>query len=62
LLRLSTKKELKIFDQLDHQSHAVNFVARTGLKLHQTYFDDPDIKYLSIENDKGELLKNFDRS
>ena len=59
MLRLSTKSELEIFDQLDHQSHAIGFVAKTGLKLHQRYFDDPDINYLSIENNKGELSGYF---
>jgi len=59
LLRLSTKSELATFDQLDRQNHAVNFVARTGLKLHETYFHDPNINYLSIENSKGELSGYF---
>jgi len=59
LLRLSTKSELEIFDHLDHQSHAVSFVAKTGLKLHQSYFNDPGINYLSIENDNGEFSGYF---
>ena len=59
MLRPSTKSELATFDQLDRQNHAVNFVARTGLKLHETYFDDPNIRYLSIENSMGELSGYF---
>jgi len=50
---------LEIFDRLDRQSHAENFVARTGLKMHQKYFHDPNVNYLSIENDKGELAGYF---
>ena len=59
MLRLSTKNELEVFDKLDNQAHASNFVAKTGLKLHQRYFDDPDITYLSIDNENGEFSGYF---
>jgi len=48
-----------VFDQLDHQEHATKFVAKTGLNTHQRYYDDPNIKYLSIENDQGDFSGYF---
>ena len=58
-LRLSTKEELEIFDEMDRQSHAINFVTQTGIKAHQKYYDEPNITYLSIENSGGELSGYF---
>jgi len=55
LLRPSSREELMLFDQLDQQSHASKFIVKTGLDLHQKYFDDPAIVYLSIDDIKGEL-------
>ena len=52
-LRLAKKEELEIFETLDRQEHARRFINKTGLKVHQTNFDDPDITYLSIENPHG---------
>ena len=58
-LRLSTKEELEIFDEMDRQNHAVNFVTQTGIEVHQKYYDDPDITYLSIVSSRGELSGYF---
>lgn len=59
MLRLSTVDELIFFDQLDLQSHAAKFVAKTGFDTHQEYFDDPNITYLSIDNDEGDVVGYF---
>jgi len=55
LLRLSSRKELEVFDDIDRQGHAVKFITQIGLKAHQTLFDEPNVIYLSIENENGEL-------
>ncbi len=54
-LRPSIREELEIFDEMDRQDHARNFVIQTGLETHQKYFNDPKITYLSIENSSGEF-------
>lgn len=54
-LRRSNKSELEIFDEIDHQDHASNFITQIGLKAHQNYFEEPNVIYLSIENDAKEL-------
>ena len=59
LLRPSSKNELVVFDQIDRQGHANYFITQIGLKAHQDFFDEPNITYLSIENDKGELVGYF---
>ncbi|MBT8083671.1 MAG: GNAT family N-acetyltransferase [Pseudomonadales bacterium] len=48
-----------IFDAMDRQDHASNFVNQTGLETHQKQFDDPNIIYLSIDNSSGELSGYF---
>lgn len=58
-LRLSTRGELEIFDRMDRQDHARNFVTQTGIEVHRKLYDDPDITYLSIENSRGELSGYF---
>lgn len=58
-LRPSIRGELGVFDEMDRQSHASNFVTQIGIKTHQEYFDDPNITYLSIENNRGEFLGYF---
>ena len=58
-LRLSKRDELEIFDEMDRQDHARNFVIQTGLETHQKYFRDPKITYLSIENRSGEFCGYF---
>ncbi len=44
-----------VFDEMDRQDHASNFVTQIGIEIHQKYFDDPNITYLSIEDNKGEF-------
>ena len=58
-LRLSTRDELEVFDALDRQIHASRYIISTGLKTHQKYFADPNITYLSIENNRGEFSGYF---
>ncbi|MEJ2177411.1 MAG: GNAT family N-acetyltransferase [Gammaproteobacteria bacterium] len=48
-----------IFDDMDRQDHACNFVTQIGLERHQEYFDDPDVTYLSIEDEGGEFSGYF---
>ena len=52
-LRPSTREELVIFDEMDRQNHASNFVAQIGIETHQKYYDDPNTTYLSIVNSNG---------
>lgn len=59
LLRPSRKNELVVFDQIDRQSHASNFITQVDLNAHRSYFDELNITYLSIENDEGELAGYF---
>ena len=58
-LRPSSRGELVIFDEMDRQDHASNFVDQIGLDIHKTYFDNPAITYLTIENRSGELAGYF---
>ena len=58
-LRPSESKELEVFDELDRQAHARNFIIQTGLESHQKNFLNPKITYLSIENSSGELCGYF---
>ena len=58
-LRQSKREELEIFDEMDRQDHARNFVIQTGLETHQEYFNDVRIIYLSIENTSGEFCGYF---
>ena len=58
-LRSSTREELVIFDEMDRQDHASNFVIQAGIETHQKYYDDPNITYLSIENSRGEFSGYF---
>jgi RimJ/RimL family protein N-acetyltransferase len=59
LLRQSTKEELALFHKLDQQSHAAQYVMKTGLKKHQQYFNDPNITYLTITSDEVKVLGYF---
>lgn len=59
MLRLSSKSELAQFDELDRQDHASSYVIPTALEKHVRYFDDPDITYLTIENNEGEFCGYF---
>jgi len=54
-LRQTTRDELEIFDAIDRQSHAIRFITQIGVKAHQDFFDDPNITYLTIVNEEGEL-------
>lgn len=58
-LRPSRKEELDIFDDMDRQAHARNFVVQTGIEKHRKYFNDPGIAYLSIEDASGEFCGYF---
>ncbi len=58
-LRLSSRSELEIFDQIDRQAHARKFITQIGIKAHHDLFDEPNITYLSIENSEGELSGYF---
>ena len=58
-LRPSTREELVVFDEMDRQNHASNFVTQIGIETHQKYYDDPNINYLSINNGKGEFSGYF---
>lgn len=58
-LRPSKREELEIFDEMERQDHAHNFVIQTGLETHQKNFSDSKITYLSIENGNGEFCGYF---
>ena len=58
-LRPSKREELEIFDEMDRQDHARNFVIQTGIEAHQRYFSDSGISYLSIINSSGEFCGYF---
>jgi hypothetical protein len=58
-LRPSTRGELAIFDEMDRQNHASNFVTQIGIETHQKYYDDPHVTYLSIANSEGEFSGYF---
>ena len=58
-LRPARADELEILDAMDRQDHASRFVIQTGIEQHRRNFDDPDITYLCIENDQGELCGYF---
>jgi RimJ/RimL family protein N-acetyltransferase len=58
-LRSSTRDELVVFDDMDRQDHACDFITQIGLERHREYFDDPNVSYLSIENDRGEFSGYF---
>jgi RimJ/RimL family protein N-acetyltransferase len=58
-LRPSTREELEVFDAMDRQAHARNFVIQTGMTTHLENFGNPDITYLSIENGDGEFCGYF---
>ena len=59
VLRQSLRNELPIFDEIDRQDHARNFITQIGLNAHYDLYDQPDITYLSIENDEGMLAGYF---
>jgi RimJ/RimL family protein N-acetyltransferase len=58
-LRRSRRDELEVFDQMDRQAHASEYVIQTGIDTHRNNFDDPRISYLSIENAGGEFCGYF---
>lgn len=58
-LRRSKRDELEVFDEMDRQDHARNFVIQTGIETHQKYLSDPKIIYLSIEDGRAELCGYF---
>ncbi len=58
-LRPSKRDELIIFDQMDRQGHACHFITQTGLNNHHRNFDHPNITYLNIKNESGELCGYF---
>ena len=58
-LRVAQARELEILDAMDRQDHASQFVIQTGLEQHRRNFSDPDITYLCIENDRGQLCGYF---
>ena len=57
-LGLARKRDLEIFDRMDRQSHASQFVIQTGLATHRQNFNNPCIFYLNIESD-GEFCGYF---
>ncbi|NOX57810.1 MAG: hypothetical protein GXP29_03005 [Planctomycetes bacterium] len=58
-LHKSRFDELNDFHAMEEQAHARNYVNQTSLEDHQTNFNDVEIVYLSIENDRRELLGYF---
>ena len=58
-LRPSSREELDMFDTMDRQAHARDYVLQTGIETHRQYFDDPGITYLSIEDHRGEFCGYF---
>jgi RimJ/RimL family protein N-acetyltransferase len=44
---------------MDRQAHARKYVIQTGMATHRENFDNPDIRYLSIENEDGEFCGYF---
>ena len=58
-LRPATRDELEIFDALDREAHARDFVIQTGLDTHNENFDDPAIRYLAIIGKDGEFCGYF---
>jgi RimJ/RimL family protein N-acetyltransferase len=59
ILRKSHKNELKTFAAMEQQPHAETFINGVELATHQRDFDNDEIIYLSIENDKHELVGYF---
>ena len=59
LLRPSTRDELVSFDKMDRQNHAKSFVTQVGIEIHQKYYDNTDVTYLTIENSNGEISGYF---
>jgi len=58
-LQKSTNDELVIFDEMDRQRHAVNFVNQIGLDTHREWFETSDITYLTIMDDSGATCGYF---
>lgn len=58
-LRESKEEELEIFLRMEQQSHAREFINESDLVTHQGNFKDPNIIYLSIENNNEDLLGYF---
>ena len=58
-LRVAQVEELEILDAMDRQDHASRFVIQTGIEQHRRNFSDPDITYLCIENEQGQLCGYF---
>lgn len=50
-LRQSAARELKLFVSMELQTHASQFVNSADLESHQMKFNQPNIIYLSIDND-----------
>jgi RimJ/RimL family protein N-acetyltransferase len=58
-LRESTFDEIGLFNDMDKQPHAREFVIQTGLETHRANFADENIVYLTIENHEGETAGYF---
>ncbi len=44
---------------MDRQNHAKSFVTQVGIEIHQKYYDNTDVTYLTIENSNGEISGYF---
>ena len=58
-LRPSEEKELKIFADMESQTHANRFVNSTSFESHKTNFKKSNTIYLSIENSEGKVSGYF---
>ncbi len=58
-LRPSLTGELPEFLQFDQQPHASNFVLQIDLSVHEGYFQDPNITYLTILRNEEKAVGYF---
>ena len=58
-IRESSETELESFLAMERQPHAKAFINSIDLLTHKRNFSKPDIVYLSIENNSGELAGYF---
>ena len=58
-LTLADKGQLEKFDRMDRLPHAIRFVFQIGLEGHLRNFQDPNVRYLNIENEIGNFLGYF---
>lgn len=58
-VRKSEPNELSEFCEMEKQSHAKEFINASNLEQHHKDFNDPELIYLSIDNENNELAGYF---